>query len=76
MAKKCEFFAALDRGEYVPVSECPCDSCRFAMDVSLLEDEMIDETTGELRDDWAETGFRQGRMTWAEMNAAEALWRS
>ena len=27
--------------------------------------------------EWRETGeFRQGRMTWAEMNAAEALWRS
>jgi len=52
MATNCEFFAALHRGEYIHVSECPCDSCRFSMDVSLLEDEMIDELTGELKDDW------------------------
>lgn len=38
---ECEFYAALDRGEYIPVRDCPCHNCRFSIEVGELTEAWI-----------------------------------
>jgi hypothetical protein len=41
-AGPCEFLAALDRGDYLPCSQCPCRSCRFSCAVTDLSQRYLD----------------------------------
>jgi hypothetical protein len=37
----CLFLAGLENGNYVPVRDCPCESCKFSIAVGELTDAWI-----------------------------------